>query len=551
MPPSRPARAPSRLADLGARASGALRGTISAPALLALVVAAGLFHALTLRPEGASHGDVLQVLVHAENLVGGEPYAATGYIQNPKRFYAPVGYPPGYPLLLAPFVALFGGSMEVVRGVALGLLTVGVGALAFLIRRSVSAGLVGLFVLAAGLQPYLWEAKHLGFSGFIVLGLASASLLLYETESPPQPGRRLDLRHLAAGLVAGVAVSTHPLAWALPLAFLAGDLLRERRVTRRFGWAIAGVAVGTLALAVLVDTTAGAQFAPSARGSGRGGGYGSLLLSGVLQELGRIPGRVVARLWDYGRTTYVFWYAPVPGGDLWKYALLLASLVPVGWGWVLRLRRAGTAEAFGVIYVAGLLPWGFADVRYVIPLVPLYYVYLVTGLDAMVQRSATVGRVAVALTVLALVGVYGARYALDVPTRPDRDMVAAYDYIRTQTPADAVFVTNSDPRQIAYQAGRSASLAPNALDLWPEYAAGIGASHVLVRTSRNERLPIDPRYQAAFERGRWTVYRIPPDALPEPPAVRESTGRRGDARDRPPAGRRERGRRSRSTTPGG
>ena len=74
-----------------------------------LLLVAG-WHVLTLEAGGTWYGDSYQLLLHAENLLEGRPYADTGYVQNPERYPAPVAYPPGYPALLAPLVLLFGVS---------------------------------------------------------------------------------------------------------------------------------------------------------------------------------------------------------------------------------------------------------------------------------------------------------------------------------------------------------------------------------------------------------------------------------------------------------
>ena len=47
-------------------------------------------------------------VLHAQNLLSGQAYDDTGYIHNAGSARFPVSYPPVFPLLLAPLVAIFG-----------------------------------------------------------------------------------------------------------------------------------------------------------------------------------------------------------------------------------------------------------------------------------------------------------------------------------------------------------------------------------------------------------------------------------------------------------
>ena len=67
-----------------------------------------VWYALTLREGHAWGGDNAMYLLHARNLLSGMPYTDTGYLYNPASGRFPVSYPPVFPLLLAPLVALFG-----------------------------------------------------------------------------------------------------------------------------------------------------------------------------------------------------------------------------------------------------------------------------------------------------------------------------------------------------------------------------------------------------------------------------------------------------------
>ena len=79
--------------------------------MLCAVLVGALF-VLTIR-EGEDWGDDFSMYIHhAENIARGVPYGETGYIYNPHNpAVGPKIYPPGFPLLLAPVVKLFGRNL--------------------------------------------------------------------------------------------------------------------------------------------------------------------------------------------------------------------------------------------------------------------------------------------------------------------------------------------------------------------------------------------------------------------------------------------------------
>ncbi len=57
--------------------------------------------------------DFAQYIREAQNIANGKPYYQSGYIFNPyNTVYAPAQYPPGFPLLLAPVVKIWGLSIR-------------------------------------------------------------------------------------------------------------------------------------------------------------------------------------------------------------------------------------------------------------------------------------------------------------------------------------------------------------------------------------------------------------------------------------------------------
>lgn len=484
-------------------------------------IALGLLvvHLVTLREGVAWHGDVGQLLLHARNLAAGEPYAATGYVQNPGQYGSPVGYPPGLPLLWAPFVALFGLHPLIWTISATVFLVLAVWALALLYFRQVPILYAGGFMAAAGLQPYLWEAKDYGLSSFALLALAALALLLYERGASEEPDRapRAGLRWgmlVLAGVLAGYAGATRSLGLVLVPAFLLADVARLRPL-RRSSLVAVGAALLTLGLlAVAVDTEAGARIATAE--TGFAGGYDSLVIEELAEDFDELPARVVQRTLGYVQASWVLWYAPFPGGKVLEVVLALLALVPVGVGFVHRVRTgSGAPEAFVLLYALGLLPWTFSQQRYLIPLLLFYYAYLFIGLHRLGVGSVRRGRAVLATAVLALCVVYVSRFATTewgphLTVETGADAFGAYRFIRERTPPDAVFLVRSDPRLLPFFAQRASSIAPLDATDWQSYAERIDAEYAFLPTASERVAPQPPPdlLEPLYANGTWTVYHI-------------------------------------------
>lgn len=476
-------------------------------------IALGLLavHLLTLRPGAAWHGDIAQLLLHARNLAEGAPYADTGYIQNPEEYGSPVAYAPGLPLLWAPFVALFGFSPLLLKVSGSVFLVGAVAALARLYFRDLPLPYLAGFALAAGLQPYLWEAKHHGFSGFALLAFVAASLWLYDRA---ERGEHSAYGwSVAAGVLAGYAGVIRPLGFVLIPCFLLPDLLRRQRPRKRALLA-AGAALATVAVvALLIDTGAGARIAPSE--SGYSGGYGALLAHDALRSIGQMPERVIGRALDYGRAVWVLWYVPLAGGKVVEVALTLVALVPVGIGVAHRLRdRVRPPELFCLLYAASLLPWTFSQQRYLIPLVPFYYAYLFLGLYGLRTGVERWGRLALPLAAVALAVGYTLRFATadHGPLDSNTALAAteAYRYIGEHTPPSAVFLVRSDPRALPFFAQRAASAPTEDASTWLDYSARIGATYAFLEADdpRPRAAPLREHFTRVYANDTWAVYRI-------------------------------------------
>lgn len=78
------------------------------PILILLIFCIPLFF-LNIQQTFSFGDDWTQYVKEAQNIAMGKPYYSSGYIFNPTNTdYAPPQYPPGYPLLMAPLIRIFG-----------------------------------------------------------------------------------------------------------------------------------------------------------------------------------------------------------------------------------------------------------------------------------------------------------------------------------------------------------------------------------------------------------------------------------------------------------
>lgn len=451
-------------------------------------------------------GDTYQYLLHAENLTAGRPYADTGYVPSPESYVAPVAYPTGYPLLIAPVVAAFGFDPRALSVVASLCLIAAAWAAGTLARRTVPDGWAYSVVVLVGLQPGLiatsWQPlSDLPFMAFALLAVLAAERATGGADRPAWDRRRVGWAVLA-GAAGAAATLTRSLGVVLVPTVLLVALLHRRSA----GAAALAVGVGAAAFAALQFDVGG----PSITISAEGAGYAKLVQQDLLGQLGQIPARVPRQALDYARAAFPLWLVPDAPGLTNGFAAL--ALVPVAVGfWTRARRRVGVPEAFAVLYVLALLPWTFSGTRYLFPVYPLYYLFLVVGLWRIAQRGAR-WRAAVAVAGLAVAVSYGARYG-EWAGRPPGSVavasdVAVYRFVRERTPEAAVVATTSDPRYAAFYARRPAATGPDEAERWPGFVRRLGATHVVAREGSGGAAWAGQGAERLYGRGDLAVYRV-------------------------------------------
>src|SRR6266480_5741334 len=151
-----------------------------------IAVLVGLFYLATIRA-GHDWGDEFALYIqHARNIAAHIPYSETGYIYNPHNpAIGPRAYPPGFPLLLAPVVKVFGLDFRPMKVLVV---VCFVGALLLMprvFRRDLPKPYLIALILVMGLNPYFLDFKDDVLSDIPFLCFTLLSLYAFQRAAEP------------------------------------------------------------------------------------------------------------------------------------------------------------------------------------------------------------------------------------------------------------------------------------------------------------------------------------------------------------------------------
>jgi len=358
------------------------------PALL-LIAVLGVFYIATIRDGHEWGDDYTAYLSHARNLVEGRPYGDIGYIRAPTSINAQM-YPPVYPLLLTPVYAMFGMNLTALKIWGLLFFCTALFFLYLLLRKHGEI-LALLTVGITALCPYFWDFKDSVLSEFPFLAFLFAALWLSERFAASPRGslqRELLWGALLGGLI-GLACGARGIGVILAPVIIFYDWWKARRLTV-FGFTAGAVSVA-LVLSLNWGFSVHSDYATP---------YGQ---SATLRSLAGSP-------WFYTRCFSVIWENGFSAAAQW--ALFLLTAIPAAWGFRQKWKGGATVvEIFFVAYFAFvcLFPWGGR--RYLMPLFPLYFFYMVSGLQSLTAARPAWRRPLTGAAAVLIAACFTARYA--------------------------------------------------------------------------------------------------------------------------------------------
>jgi hypothetical protein len=518
----------------------------------AAFMALGAF--LYLRAFGAfrvgAWGDDALYVVLGRSLVGDRGF---GLINVPGGVPAPSPYPFGYPLILAPLVALAPGALDVLKLPAL-LATFVNGALLFWGWRWFSRRSRWWGVAVAGLyliSPTVVSHGLMVMTEAVFTALCLAAMLLAEQIARGRPAR---WRAPLLGGVLTYATLTRSVGVVMALALALYLLWRMgRKAWRAIGLAAAGGLLLTASL-LLVAPVKPANLLPAryltdrdnslyliVRQIGAATGVATpsispesnpeaarpaplLVLDRVWRHLSQDLRQAVTSVNGEGREQELARRLHVPWISTFL-ALLTLALVALGW-WVWWARDGMTAFGFGgLLYFAGILLWAWVGARLLYPVIPQLQLCFLIGLETAGRVVSAAGRRreltadaagggikavtlshALALGAVVVLGglsFYGS-FGLTSASRIG-DPSARTDWLRSNTPPVAVVMSEQAATDFLY-GGRHTVPQPRSLasaaDL-ETYLTGRQVDYVLVGPSSVRAASYEPTYS------RSTVMLLP------------------------------------------
>ena len=468
----------------------------SQPALIAagLVLAALLIYALRVNEVAGLMADDAWYALLGKSLADG-----TGYkiISSAAEAIHPLP-PPGFSALLSivfraspdfPQNVPLLKSVSIAAMMGVGLLTYG-----YLRRhRQQSREIAGCVAVATALVPafVFLATSTLMSEGVFTLAQLAAVVLIHRSVEASDARRRLLLTIAAAGLTAA-AVLIRSAAAGLVLAMIFW-LVYERR------WKGAALYAAVVVLSLLPWMTYARLNAPTAE---QRAAHGGPLAYDYLDQLtmrwagvpgsGRvtiadIPARIVTNLTNVAARDIGGIFVPAilrgpsesgeevvslwgstglasggmgAAGETMAISLLLSSIVLTGFIVTVR-RRMTVAEFLVPISVAIILLWPFASFRFMLPLIPFLFFYLVVGLQTL-TRSAQVARI-VLLCVIGLSLFDHAGYVFHMRRQSEpvqggwvgsaREVDTALVWIRDNLGSDGIIAT-TNPALLYLRTGR-------------------------------------------------------------------------------------------------
>ena len=435
-------------------------------------------------------------MVHAINIATGHQYSDTGYIYNPYvPLMSPGAYPPIFPLFLAPVYKLFGFDLHAMK--VAGLVAFSVFLLVFhryAVARLDSGIAQFAVVTAMAFSPWAWVAKDQILPDFLfMLSIYTAVLFVDRQYAVDRLRSENYLKAAVTGLLIYLSYATRVLGVLLVPAILILDILKVRTIRRSSLVAIAVFAAMYFAQGAWIGS--GQSYLNS---------YVDSLKTEPLESIDSVTHkdtasridvekvvrdtarRVVRHVEYYHQAMSAYWTSGV-SRMIDNILYVLTGLLAVA-GFIALLRtRPSSGDFFLVLYVLVLLPVPFLQDRYLLPLIPLYLIYIFRGVEYVQAKIYLPGRAWLAAGTLLVVMVsYAGSYSLksfdDFANGVEKkESIEMFEFIRTHTPQDSLVIFRK-PRILTLYTGRRSMIYYWADDPFEmrDFLLEVGASYVVL-----------------------------------------------------------------------
>ena len=475
-------------------------------------------------PKIHTGGDSSHYVLLAESLLrAGDGYSDTMAPGDPVPH---TKYPPGYPLLLAPLLAIFGRDIVLLKLLSVALTVASTLVYAALARERAGETRWLPVGLAFAVSPVVIDYSHwlLSEAAFLLCTLVA---LLFAERARREEGLRGPYFWLAVVAIAA-AYWVRSIGAALVVAgtlyYAASRRWRQCLAYSALGaaltlpWFVRGQVLAGTGSPYLEQFLLKSVYEPEA-------GYHDLagMIGRFFANVGIYSAREMPRVLAGSDSA---WAATEPMKAL---AVGLCVIVLLGFVHVVR-SRPGLSETYFALSLLAILLFEevVSDVRYLMPLVPLLLLYADEGLTRLAGRLGRVGGpralASVAMVLIALVGATSQlvrapanldmvrRYALGDPFAgylPNwRSFFLAADWVAANTPPDAA-VTVRKPRLFNLRTDRRVVEYPFSTDATAVLDVVLGTDYIVIdQISGTTGRYLVPAVESAPDRFR-VVYRSP------------------------------------------
>jgi len=464
--------------------------------VLGLIATIAVFYLATIR-EGHRWGDDFSLyILHAKSLAEGRPYLETGFVGG----VGSPSYPPLLPLLLTPIYKVLGLDLWAMKAELIIFFMAGLWMIFLLFERQLPSPYLLLLVGMIGLNHYFWNFKDNILSDVPFLGLLYLAFYLLQElhlRDPFAVERRKYLRSsILIGLVLCLCYATRSIGLFVLPCMVIHDLIRFRRVT-----------VVTLVAAFMILP---AFF------------LANLVLQSEVQFHRWIimePTVVLHKLRAFTYSLIVLWDNGL-SRTIQEILFVIFNVLAIV-GYVRKVRtRLDVQDVFALFYPAVLLFLPImANIRYLIPVIPLYVFYGITGLGGIVLSRPRWKALAYGALSLAMAGTCIAKFSTcDLRKLPDNvtspEAAALFKWVSESTGENDVFIFRK-PHALMLFAERRAAHGKSKRPLGVmSFMKRVGAKYVIVRVKRPDEKPLraflarrQERFVKVYSSDMFEVYR--------------------------------------------
>lgn len=451
-----------------------------------------IFYALTFRKGHYWVGDDLQYIRHAINLIEGKLYVDPLHITNAIATVGPQMYPPIFPLILSVVYGLFGLNFVAMKVVLIAFFISSLVFVKTLVKQRLSEAGAIFLVFFLGLNPELWDFKDRILSEFPFMFFVFLALLLMQLKD----NKATYVIAMFLGVVMYLSYGIREIAIVLPLTLITYELWHYRRVTRHSMFVIGlFVLLVVIQKLVLGSVSMHSEYKQQLDLLMESGATAPTAFSYVNTDLENIIKQGERYLWSlYGILQIK--YLPFGG-----YFFLFANICVLT-GYVTALfRKISITEIYVTGYFCALLIFaGFDGFRYLLPILPFYVFYLISGflkLIVLAPYFKKIGVISAILTVafVNFMGFLDKALILEEHYERSNSLDQLYSYVVAKTATTDVLVA-TNPRVLSFFTRRRASAYPfhkNDADWFMKYLRVIDARYLITTTTSSTQTLLDER----------------------------------------------------------